>query len=154
MRIALASVVLLVVCLLAADCYAQFPFSSQYVGGNFGRSWLSNFNAQSPPPSAPNPDSRLWSWGHAPKGSIIMNGKLTPDPYYIWKSLNYTSGWMGMAYVDPFTGYPIYAYREPYPGWVRYFYVDPNTGWPVYTYPYNGYPIYGSGYPGYWHNGL
>ncbi len=150
MRIALASVVLLVVCLLMADCYAQFPFSSQYVGGDFGRSWLSNFHAQNPQPSGQNPESRLWSWGHAPKGSIVVNGKLVPDPYYVWKSLNYNSGWMGLAYVDPYTGYPIYAYRNPYTGWILYFYVDPNTGKPVYTYPYQGSPIYGGTYPYYW----
>ncbi|MGA9098836.1 MAG: hypothetical protein WB392_07895 [Methanotrichaceae archaeon] len=149
MKLALASVVLLVVCLLTMVCYAQITFSSQYVGGEFGRNWLNNFNTQNPQPPGPKPESGLWSWGGAPKGSIAVNGRLIPDPYYFWKSLNYTSGWMGRAYVDPYTGYPIYAYRDPYTGWILYFYVDPNTGRPVYTYPYNGAPIYGSGYPFY-----
>lgn len=153
MRITLASVILLAACFLIAGCYAQYPFSSQYVGGDFGRSWLNNFHAYNPPPTGPNLQNDLWSWGKAPKGSIIMNGKLVPDPYYAWKSLNYSTGWMGYAYMDPTTGYPIYAYRDPYTGWVRYFYMDPNTGRPVYTYPYNGYPFYGSGYPYYWNSG-
>jgi hypothetical protein len=155
MRIVLAVVVLLTACLLVADCYAQSMSRAQYVGGSFGQSWIGGSKAQNPAPAVQDPGNDLWTWGGAPKGSIIVNGKLTPDPYYIWKSLNYTSGWLGMVYVDPSTGYPIYAYTDPNTQMVINFYVDPKTGKPVYTnvypsvYPATGFPYYGSVTPYY-----
>ncbi len=158
MRAAFA--VIIIVCLLAAGCCAQSMSRSQYVGGNYGQNWISNFQAQNPKPAEQNLENDLWNWGGAPKGSIAVNGKLVPDPYYLWKSLNYTSGWLGKAYVDPSTGYPVYAYMEPYTGMIIYFYIDPNTGKPVYTnaYPVVGGPYYGgiSPYysPNYWPEGV
>ncbi len=149
MRTALIVVVLLVACLLAGGSYSQSMSRAQYVGGAYGQSWIGYDNLQKPNPAGQNADNDLWTWGSAPKGSIIVNGKLAPDPYYIWKSLNYTSGWLGMAYVDPSTGNPVYAYTDPYTGMVIFFYVDPKTGKPVYTnlYPYM-YPAAGSPYYG------
>jgi hypothetical protein len=160
MRTVFIVVVLLIVYLLVANSYSQSMSPAQYVGGNFGQSWIGGTVAQNPKPAVAvqDPGNDLWTWGGAPKGSIIVNGKLAPDPYYIWKSLNYTSGWLGMAYVDPSTGYPIYAYTDPYTGMVIYFYVDPKTGNPVYTnvypnvYPATGFPYYGSVTPYYLSN--
>jgi hypothetical protein len=119
--------------ILLATCQAQTTGNFQSVGGDFGRTWLKDFQAQNPAKQPPVQNSTaLWSWGGAPKGRTIQNGSLVADPYYIWKSLNLTSGWMGQAYVDPKTGYPVYAFVDPYTGNPDYFYVDPKTGQPVY----------------------
>lgn len=144
MRFVFALALTLIVCLLAAGGFAQFWAPAQYVGGSYGQGWLDSYNAQSPKPAAEqNAGNDLWTWGSAPKGSIIVNGKLVPDPYYIWKSLNYTSGWLGEVYIDPSTGYPVYGYIEPYSGRAIYYYVDQKTGKPVYT---NAYPATGVTY--------
>ena len=156
---------LLVLGILLVTCQAQTTGNFQSVGGDFGRTWLKDFQAQSPAkqPQSQNSTS-LWSWGGAPKGRLVQNGSLVTDPYYIWKSLNLTSGWMGQAYVDPKTGYPVYEFVDPYTGNPDYFYVDPKTGKPVYinsgtttgtpTYssvppysPYTGTPPTSSNYP-------
>jgi hypothetical protein len=162
MRIAFAVVVLLIVCLLAAGGYAQSMNRAQYVGGNFGQSWIGSYNAQNPQPAEQNPGNDLWTWGGAPKGSIIANGKLAPDPYYIWKSLNYTSGWMGEAYIDPqhrISG--LWAHRSLH-RMAIYFYVDPKTeSRSILTHPATGYPYYSTYYgsispfysPNYWPGG-
>jgi len=138
--------------ILLATCQAQAAGTFQSVGSDFGRTWLKNSQAQNPAqqPQAQN-STALWSWGGAPKGSTIQGGSLVVDPYYIWKSLNLTSGWMGQAHVDPKTGYPIYAFLDPYTGYPDYFYVDPKTGKPVYinsgttgTPTYSSVPPYSS----------
>ncbi len=148
MRTAFGVMVSLMVFLLAAGCYAQSISNPQSVSGDFGRNWINSFNAQNPQPADQNLKNDLWSWGSAPKGSIMVNGNLVPDPYYFWKSLNYTSGWLGRVYVDPTTGNPVYGYIEPYTGRLIYYYVDPKTKKPVYTNSYpNTYPSYG--YPNY-----
>jgi hypothetical protein len=159
MRKPIAIAVLLIVYLLAVSSYSQSMNRAQYVGGTYGQSWIGMAGAQtqSPNPALQDPGNDLWTWGGAPKGSVIVNGKLAPDPYYIWKSLNYTSGWLGMAYIDPNTGNPVYAYTDPYTGMVIYFYVDPKTGKPVYTmypgiYSATGYPYYSSVAPYYLYN--
>jgi len=51
----------------------------------------------------------FWSWGGSSRGTIVVNGQLMTDPYYVWKSLNYTSGWLGKVYIDPTTGNPVYG---------------------------------------------
>jgi hypothetical protein len=142
MRTALA-VIIFLTAFLAASYYAPMASSFLGVGGNFGQNWISGFKAQNPQLYEQNLKNDLWTWGDAPKGSIIVNGRRVADPYYFWKSLNYTSGWLGRAYVDPNTGYPIYAYVEPYTRRVLYFYVDPNTERAVYL---NAYPAIGSSY--------
>jgi len=155
MRTGIIVAVLLIVYLLAVSGYSQSMNRAQYVGGAFGQGWIGSVGAQNPRSAVQDPGNDLWTWGGAPKGSIIVNGKLAPDPYYFWKSLNYTSGWLGMAYVDQSTGYPVYAYAEPYTGRVIYFYVDPKTGKPVYTNIYSNvystatFPYYGSVAPYY-----
>ena len=136
-----------------ADCCAQSQGSAQNVGGDYGRTWLSYLNAQNANPivDSGSNGNDLWNWGGAPRGRIAVNGKLVSDPYYIWKSLNYTSGWLGQVYVDSKTGYPIYGFLDPYTGSPVYFYVDPNTGRPVFTNSglYAGYPYYDSVSPYY-----
>jgi hypothetical protein len=143
MRTAFAAIISLTICLIAAGCYAQSSSSVQSVGGDFGRDWISSFKAQNPQPAETNLKNDLWSWGSSPKGSIVVNGNLLPDPYYIWKSLNYTSGWLGRVYVDPITGYTVYGYIDPYTGMPIYYYLDPKTRRPVYT---NAYPTFGFPY--------
>lgn len=146
MRTAFGVFISLIVFLSAAGCYAQSMSYPLSLSGDFSRNWISSFKAQNPLPAEQNLENDLWTWGGAPKGSILVNGNLVPDPYYIWKSLNYTSGWLGKVYVDPTTGYPIYGYINPYSGMVLYYYMDPKTGKPVYTnaYPSYGFPNYGS----------
>ncbi|MFZ3147800.1 MAG: hypothetical protein WA137_02030 [Methanothrix sp.] len=146
MKAAFAVIVSLTICLLAIGCYGQSTSSALSVSGDFGKNWISSFKAQNLKPAEQNLKKDLWSWGGSPKGSIVVNGKLLADPYYIWKSLNYTSGWLGKIYVDPTTGYPIYAYIDPYTGMQINYYMDPKTGKPVYTntYPYYGFPYYGN----------
>lgn len=133
MRTSLIILILLMLSPLLIACYAQ---TGQYqnVGGDYGRTWLNDFKAQNPTPAAENSSSdSLWSWGSAPKGRSIINGQLMNDPYYYWKSLNLTSGWMGQVYVDNKTGYPVFGYIDPYTGYPDYFYMDPKTGGPVYV---------------------
>lgn len=138
-------------------CCSQSQGQAQNLGGDYGRTWLNNFNIQNPKPVADNGNGNsndLWNWGGAPKGRIAVNGKLVQDPYYFWKSLNYTSGWLGQVYVDPKTRYPIYGFIDPYTGSPVYFYVNPNTGQPVFTNSglNGGYPYYDSASPYYWSN--
>jgi hypothetical protein len=146
MKAAFALALSLTICLLAIGCYAQSTSGPQNVGGDFGRNWIGSFKAQNPQPAEQNLKNDLWTWGSSPKGSIMVNGNLVPDPYYIWKSLNYTSGWLGKVSVDPTTGYPVYGYLDPYTGMQINYYMDPKTRKPVYSnvYPDYGFPYYGS----------
>jgi hypothetical protein len=133
MKTAIAAMVILIACLLAMDCHAESSSHFQSVGGDFGRNVIGTLKANDtqPVPSAGN--NSLWNWGNAPKGSLIQNGKLVADPFNTWKSLNYTDGWIGEVETDPFTGYPIYAYKVPNTGETKYFYIDPYTGVPTYV---------------------
>jgi hypothetical protein len=151
MRAAFAVIASILICLIAAGSYAQSASGPQNVGGEFGRNWISSFKAQNPQLPDDNLNNDLWSWGGAPKGSIIVNGTLSPDPYYVWKSLNYTRGWLGKVYTDPITGYAVYGYIDPYTGMQINFYMDSNTGRPVFTsaYSYYGFPYYGNVLPSY-----
>jgi hypothetical protein len=134
MKIKFIAATILIFCILFINCHAQTKANFQSVGGDFGRAWLKDFLAENPDrqPKAQN-STTLWNWGGAPKGMMVQNGSLVADPYYFWKSLNYTSGWMGQVYIDPITGYPIYAYIDPFTGYPDYFYMDPKTGKPVYV---------------------
>jgi hypothetical protein len=145
MEAAFLVVALLAVFLLITSCNGQNTRSFQDVSNDLETEWVSKLMANNIQSSQQNLKNDLWTWGSAPKGSIIVNGMLAPDPYYIWKSLNYTQGWLGKVYVDPTTGYPVYAYIDPYTGRILNFYVDPITGNPVYTNLYsNAIPYYGT----------
>jgi len=143
MRALFPMVLLLIICLSMASCSAQGTYQPQSVGGEFGSNWIGNFNAQNAQPAKTNQGNDLWTWGGSPKGSIIVNGNLVADPYYVWKSLNYTNGWLGKVYVDPATGNPVYGFIDPYTRMQINYYMDPKTGKPVYI---NGYPYYGTAY--------
>jgi len=124
--------VVLISGILLTTCHAGPLSSYQSVSGDYGRTWLDNFKDQNPNTETNEDTStNLWTWGGAPKGMAIQNGKLVADPYYIWRSFNYSSGWLGQAYIDQTTGNPVYAYIDPYTGNTVYFYVDPKTGSPV-----------------------
>jgi hypothetical protein len=143
----------LILCILLTSCHAQTKANFQSVGGDFGRTWLKDFLAENPERQTKSQNSTtLWNWGGAPKGMMVQNGSLVADPYYYWRSLNYTSGWLGQAYVDPSIGYPVYAYVDPYTGYPDYFYLDPKTGKPVYVNAgaATQVPGYGSATPYYW----
>ena len=136
MKTALAVMVVLIACLLAVDCYAQSASRFQSVGGDFGRSVIGTLKANDTQPAAAGNNSSngsLWNWGNAPKGGLIQNGKLVADPFNTWKSLNYTDGWIGEVEKDPYTGYPIYAYKIPNTRETKYFHIDPYTGDPIYV---------------------
>ena len=128
------AVVVLLACLLIAGSFAQSVSQFQSVGGDYGKNVISTLENKTPQQQASSENkSGLWNWGGAPRGSMIVNGNLVDDPYYIWKSLNYTDGWRGQTEVDPYTGYPVYSYLDPNTGEIRSFYVDPNTGKPVFV---------------------
>ncbi len=107
---------------LAGSCYAQG--AAQYVGGDFGRMWLASTGYQYPPP-AQSTQSDLWYWGGGPKGRMVVDGNLVPDPRYIWKSENGTGYWAGWNY--PYTSgwYPVYSYKYPYTFTSGPYYVSP-----------------------------
>lgn len=133
MKIIFTATVLLALCLVA---FAQSVGPStgsdkvQQVGGDFGKAWISNFLAQNPKPAAQGNNSTLWGWGSAPKGKVLVGGKLVDAPNGTW--LYNTTNWMGDNYVDPYSGN----------------YIDPNTGQPVYR-NYQVFPNYGTQQPSY-----
>ncbi|MDD4652386.1 MAG: PepSY domain-containing protein [Methanothrix sp.] len=138
MKTALAAMIVLMACLLAADCFAQDSGRFQSVGGEYGRSVIGTFKTSDAAPSSDNSsngtgNNQLWNWGTAPKGSLIKDGKLVDDPFNTWKALNLSNGWIGEVETDPFTGRSIYAYKIPSTGEIKYFYIDPYTGAAVYV---------------------
>jgi hypothetical protein len=93
--------------------------ASQNVGEDFGKSWLQQHGTQ---PNATQNTTSLWSWGNAPKGYTIYNGKPIPPgsgPQWYYPNLitnstpivtNSTS--LNSMYEDPwvlaeFTGQPV-----------------------------------------------
>lgn len=83
----------------------------------------------------------LWSWGSAPKGSVLVDGEVLTDPFNSWKDFNITESGIAQVGVDPFKGYPIYAYKIPRTGETKYFYLDPYTNEPFYVDGYAGADI-------------
>ena len=100
----------------------------------------------------------LWSWGNAPKGSLIVDGNIIADPRYTLKNLSVIRDWLGDSFVDPYGDTPAYSYIDPATGEKVKTYVDPLTGQHYYTYkdtntgklvyvyfnPETGEPIYAS----------
>lgn len=64
------------------------------VGGDFGRAWINNFLAQNPKPVEQNNSTDLSSWGGAPKGKELVDGKLV-DQQNATNPLNPTTNWLG-----------------------------------------------------------
>jgi len=135
MKTALAGVVLLIACLLTAGCYAQSSSHYQSVGGDYGKSVIGTLKTNDPQPNTSSDNkSSLWSWGNAPKGSLILDNNLVTDPRYSAKKLNVTNNWLGDSLVDPYGSTPEYSYTDPKTGMPVKTYVDPNTGQSYYTY--------------------
>ena len=69
-------ILLMAFCLVA---YAQAVSGAekiQSVGGDFGRAWLDNYQAQNPEPKAQDSEDNLSSWGGAPKGNASVSSNL------------------------------------------------------------------------------
>jgi hypothetical protein len=116
LKIMFTVAVLLAFCLFANAAYVLLSSGSgkfQEVGGDFGKSWISNFQAQNPKLNTQTNNSTLWGWGSVPKGKELVGDKLV-DANKTW--LYNATNWMGDNYVDPYSGN----------------YIDPNTGQPVY----------------------
>lgn len=110
---------------------AQSTGGFQNVGGEFGRNALKSLNFSQADTS--NNSSGLWSWGNAPKGSLLVDGRLADDPLNTLNALNLSDGAIKVAGVDTYTGRTIYTYTIPKTGEVKYFYIDPLTQKPAYT---------------------
>ncbi|MCX6677460.1 MAG: hypothetical protein NTU95_05885 [Methanothrix sp.] len=160
MKTAFAVVVVLVVCLLAAGCYAQDTSRFKSLGGDFGKKVISTIKAgETKPADASDNKSSLWSWGNSPKGTLVVDGNLIGDPKYTMKKLNVVNNWLGDSLVDPYgttapaysytdaqTGEPVKTYVDPVTGQSYYTYTDTKTGKLVYVYfnPETGEPTYAS----------
>ena len=160
MKSALVVVVVLVLCLLAAGCYAQSSSRFRSVGGDFGKNMISNIKANDTKPSdASDNKSSLWGWGNSPKGTLVVDGSLIGDPRYTMKKLNVVNNWLGDSLVDPYgtatsaysytdavTGEPVTTYVDPITGQSYYTYTDSKTGRMIYVYfnPETGVPTYTS----------
>jgi hypothetical protein len=92
----------------------------QSVGGDFGRSWISEFKAQNNETEKANQSddkaNDLWSWGNSPKGKKLVNGKLVDAPYYNWSLYNLSTNWLGDT---SYLGNPIYM-NSSSPGYYGY----------------------------------
>jgi hypothetical protein len=145
MKTALAVIVLALACLLLANSSAQSIGSYQTLSGDSGRSILASLEAidsQSNESSENTSENdTLWSWGSAPKGSVLVDGEILTDPFNSWKDFNITESGIAQVGVDPFKGYPIYAYKIPRTGETKYFYLDPYTNEPFYVDGYAGADI-------------
>lgn len=150
MKVALAVALALMIACLISSAWAQSMSGFKNVGGDSGRDALKSLNAGAAASrsvennSSSNASSNnsstgagsangLWNWGNAPKGSILVDGKLADDPLNSLNSLNTTDGSIKAVGVDTYTGRTIYSYKIPKTGEVKYFYIDPLTQERVYT---------------------
>lgn len=79
-------------------------------------------------------ESELWSWGAAPRGGRIVDGKLVRDPNSQKALLNLSDNWLAESYTDSETGLPIDVYTDPLTGRTYYSYLNPATGNPFFSY--------------------
>jgi len=87
---------LLAICLSAlAQSVVSGGGNDQYqgVGGDFGRAMLNSFKANNPQPAEDNASNDLWSWGTAPKGKEMVNGKLVDAA--ATSEVNWSANWLG-----------------------------------------------------------
>jgi hypothetical protein len=94
MRVAILAITVFTLSLLIVACSAQTMNGFQSVGGDFGKSWISNFQAQNPPAAEENLSNDLWGWGGAPKGKALVGGKLV-DATSTTNTVNFTANWLG-----------------------------------------------------------
>jgi len=153
---------MLIACLLAGSALAEERDGFQSVGGDYGRNVLSSLKASNAQgieeTEEKEGNQNLWSWGGAPKGSLIVDGNIIGDPKYRLKNLSVIRDWLGDSFVDPYgetpaysyinpaTGEKVKTYIDPITGQHYYTYIDTNTGKLVYVYfnPETGEPIYAS----------
>ena len=154
-----AAMALLIACLLVGNALAQEKNNFQSVGGDYGRNVLSTIGASDAEAASKSESNQnLWSWGGAPKGSLIVDGNIIGDPRHTLKNLSVIRDWLGDSFVDPYGDTPAYSYFDPVTGERVKTYVDPITGQHYYTYtdsnsgklvyvyfnPETGEPIYAS----------
>lgn len=119
MRFTKAVITAFVLSILFTACSAQLTNQFQSVGGDFGKSWISDFKSQNRPTASENLTNNLWSWGNAPKGKTVVDGKLVDSTNKTAK-INYTANWLG----DIPIGNPVYFNSSsPY----GYYGQDPNN---------------------------
>ena len=83
MRLIVTFTLLAIFCLTLDACGSD----AVGVGGDFGRSWLKNFQSQAATPTVPTTaataaqeqTSGLWSWGGVPKGHKVVEGALIAE---------------------------------------------------------------------------
>ena len=149
----------MIACLLACSALSQEKSGFQIVGGEYGKNVLSSLKASDAQEAEENDGNQsLWSWGRAPKGSLIVDGNIVGDPRYALKNLSVIRDWLGDSFLDPYGDTPAYSYIDPSTGEKVKTYVDPITGQHYYTYtdastgklvyvyfnPETGEPIYAS----------
>lgn len=132
MKTASAVMVIAIACLLLGNSYAQSMSNYKSLSGDSAREILASLKANDSQVNEPSENDSLWNWGKAPKGSVLVDGELLTDPFNTWKGFNSTESGIGQVGVDPYKGYPIYAYKDPSTGKVKYFYLDPYTNEPFY----------------------
>jgi hypothetical protein len=94
------SIIILV--LLFTLCITAYSQSSttgesgrfQSVGGDYGKSWISDFKSQNEKPKE-DLKNDLWDWGGAPKGKKAVGGKLVDDTDNLTPQINFTANWLG-----------------------------------------------------------
>jgi hypothetical protein len=101
MKIVIVMILLLASCLVAS----AGPVA---VGGDFGRTWISNFQAQNHKPVEQNNSTNLTSWGVVPKGKALVNGNLV-DQQNATNPRNPSASWLGDTTVSGNPSSPMYG---------------------------------------------
>jgi hypothetical protein len=101
MKIVIVMILLLASCLVAS----AGPVA---VGGDFGRTWISNFQAQNHKPVEQNNSTNLTSRGVVPKGKALVNGNLV-DQQNATNPRNPSASWLGDTTVSGNPSSPMYG---------------------------------------------
>lgn len=136
---------LLVAGLFVSLSCSQSPPVFQSVSGEFAQKWIEDYRKETgiaDPPRAgdtisnlsQNNESDLWSWGSAPRGSMIVDDQLERDPNYLRPMLDLSSNWLDELYTDSLTGLPVKVYSDPFTGKKYHHILNPNTGTEFFTY--------------------
>ncbi len=133
MKNVIAAAALILACLLAFNAGAESNSRFQSLSGDFGRGVLSTLDTNKTQTATAdnNSSNNLWGWGTAPKGNMVVDGKLVEDPLSSMNFADYTSFSKPVG-VDVFTGRTIYSYPVS-AGATKYFYIDPYTEEPVFV---------------------
>ncbi|OPY53180.1 MAG: hypothetical protein A4E48_00849 [Methanosaeta sp. PtaU1.Bin060] len=94
MKLILIMILIFTICITA---YSQTSGESgrfQSVGGDYGKSWITDFKSQNEQPEK-NLKNELWDWGGAPKGKKMVDGKLVDDTDNLTPKINFTANWLG-----------------------------------------------------------